>query len=429
MTKILLFLLLVSLSSPVAAFEKITLEAGDSQILSIPPETGLRLGQKNIVEVESLKDGRYRILAMRSGLVHVKAEGEDGTIKQSWLIEVLPRDPDHQWLLKDRWRSYFCEKAGISCAVESGVISGQTDDLSWLHQAKEACMKRQTCSFNVRLNEEGVRVWTDRLQAYAPSLSFDIKRDGRVLVKRDCEKNPHFEGLQKALQEAYGISPQSICQINSPETWTLEVLALANRKRQNEASNPLRWKLLELPIDEYPTAIIEGLSSRSDIQILAQPTLLMSPGSSVLLADGMEIQTISQTRESSEVSWKPVGFQLDLKFLETKDDQARFQINLRLSRAQDGARSLEASQVQTELWLPIGSFIQVGRIDATLTGNDESRVPWLSAIPLIGPLFTWTEESRGKSEVELFLRLKRSRWDDKINLPDADRKADSGGKE
>lgn len=422
-----LMILFLFLTGQAKALETIRLEPGESQVIALPAESGLRVSQKNILEIESLPKGRYRLLAMRSGLVHLKAESEDGTIRQSWLVEVLPRDPDHQWLRKDKWRLFFCDQPNVHCDEEAGLVSGQTDDLAWLHGARTQCSKRPACRFTVRLSELGIETWTERLRHYAPGLDLTIRDDGQVLAKRDCGKDPIYESLQKTLDESYGIPLQSVCAVKRPETWSLDVVTVAHRKRQSQASNPLHWKILELPPEENISAVIDGLSTSSDIHILAQPALLMSPGSSILLADGMEIQTVAVQRDSDELLWKPVGFQLDLKFLAIDEDQARFQLSLRLSRAQEGLRSVEASRMQTELWIGIDRFVQVGKMEASLSGNEESRIPWLSAIPLLGRLFTWTEESEGKSEVELYLRLRRA--DDLRNPAEMNRKADSDGTE
>ncbi|RYZ70366.1 MAG: hypothetical protein EOP09_06240 [Proteobacteria bacterium] len=65
-----------------------------------------------------------------------------------------------------------------------------------------------------------------------------------------------------------------------------------------------------------------------------------------------------------------------------------------------------SSEFASEVWIPQGQLLRVGRLQATLEGNEETRIPWLSAIPLLGELFRWTSDTKAKSQVDVLMRIR-----------------------
>ena len=140
----LLILLTLAPSSLWAISTKIYIETGQSQTLEIPAGASLQLSQKKVLEVELIGKTQIRLVALRSGVVILRAILGDS--ERSWLIEVLSRDGQSDWLLRSEWQSFFCAKDGVHCDLENKIISGESNDLSWFYEAKQLCKKKMPCT-------------------------------------------------------------------------------------------------------------------------------------------------------------------------------------------------------------------------------------------------------------------------------------------
>lgn len=405
---ILSFFLLFALTAISAeANRKIILEAGRDQVVRIPPASAVTASPKNIVEVEAAGKGEIRLIGLKSGVALVKATNEDSEV--SFVVEVLSRDSQGDWLLRSEWRSYFCSKKGIQCDVEQKVIAGQTDDLSWFFEARKICKSKMPCSWNVQLTEPSTFKAENDLQALYPELSFHLSPQGQLRIESTCEEKERkrLDQVIAAIEESYKVAPEVQCLLRTPDLWSIEVLVIAEREGSGEISNPLRWERIEFPSDQALQAFIAELSQDSRLRIVANPELNMSLGGTALLKDGQEIQTLAMQKDSEEILWKQSGFRLELKLLEFREGRARIKIHLNLSQPQAGLRTIDASEFATEVWIPQGRLIRIGRLKARLEGNEENRIPWLSAIPLLGALFRWESDTQAKSQVDVLLRIRQ----------------------
>ncbi len=400
------FILKFLLLAEIASSSKIYLEAGKSAVISIPSGSSLELNPKNILEVEASGKGQVRLIALRSGITLLKASSPEG--EKSWMIEVLPRDPQNDWLLRSEWQSFFCAKEGVRCDSEHKIIAGETEDINWFYEAKQLCKKKMPCTWQVELSIQALIKARLELRPWFGPLTFRIQADGQIQVDSACDESDK-KTLEKALsnlQESYHLTPQIHCLLKSPDLWLLDVLVIAEREGAGDISNPLQWKRIELPSKQPLQAFVAELSQNSKLKIVAQPELSLSLGGTAVLRDGQEIQTHAIQKDSEEILWKTSGFRLELKLLEFKQDLARIQIHMNLSQPQSGLRTIDASEFSSEVWIPLHQLLRIGRMQAKLEGTEENRIPWLSAIPLLGALFRWEGDTHSKSQIDIFLRIR-----------------------
>ncbi len=181
---------------------------------------------------------------------------------------------------------------------------------------------------------------------------------------------------------------------------------VAERAGSGEISNPLRWETIKIPSDKPFRAYVAELSQNNRLRIVANPEVSLSLGGTALLKDGQEIQTLAIQRDAEEILWKQSGFRLEIKFHELREGLARLAVHLNLSQPQAGLRTIDSSEFASDVWIPQGQLLRVGRLQATLEGNEETRIPWLSAIPLLGELFRWTSDTKAKSQVDVLMRIR-----------------------
>lgn len=388
---------------------RLILELGDFTRLSIPQGTSLHLSQKKILDLNDEGAGHYQIIALRSGIVFARAVDAQGQTLQTWLIEVLPKASEGRAdiLHHPRWRAMLCEESGIICDRES--LRGQSESLPWLHKARELCLKHPPCRWQAELSRGAQEHWAGRL---AQELSLPLVRvgvDGFVSLHMDCQ-NPDSkreEQLRRWLLDRYAAPSQVFCEARSSEHMSMEVLAIAHKSSDSSLSNPLQIGALRLLPSQPVEVFLRGLAMSRDTKILAQPHVAVNLGGSIELSDGIEFASTTVQHDQSIETWKQVGFQLQVKLLEQRSQQLRVQLSLQLSRPQEGQRSLDRSSLLTETWLDLDQLQLLGHIEAETDGFEESRIPWLSEIPLLGAFFRWRTQSLGKSQVYLLLRIKR----------------------
>ena len=257
-------------------------------------------------------------------------------------------------------------------------------------------------------------------------MDYKLSSDGQIQISSYCDDSDkkQLEKVISNLSESYHLSPQINCLLRSPDLWILDVLVTAEREGSGDISNPLQWERIEIPSTKPLHAFIAELSQKSKIHIVAQPELSLSLGGTAVLKDGQEIQTHAIQKDTEEILWKSSGFRLEIKLLEIKEGLARIQLKMNLSQPQAGLRTIDASEFASEVWIPQQKLQRIGRMQASLKGESESRIPWLSAIPVLGALFRWDSLAENKSQLDIFLRIRQgapsSNSDDRVDSPETE---------
>jgi len=402
----LLLLLFADLAWSVAMPERWELDIGEARRIRVDAQFSLRLSQKNILDVEEQSKGEYQIVAMRSGLVYLRAIDDKGAVQQSWIIDVASRSESEK---AERWKTLVCNEPGIRCDRESSQVLGQTDSLSWLHKARDICDKNPPCRFRATLTSESRNLLAQRISLELKAHQTFIDTEGFVFLESLClvPDPKRDEQWRQWIKERYGAPAQIRCQEQVDGRYRLEVVAVAQKSSGLDLDNPLHLGPIQLLPRENIDVFLQGLSLRSDTKILARPRLALNLGSALEVSDGMDIATLSPQRDQTLEIWKAVGFMLQVKLLEQRGDTVKVSLNLQISRPREGQRALDRSGMQTETWLTLDQLQMVGQIQARTAGFEESRIPWLGAIPLLGALFRWNVESTADSLVYLLLRLQK----------------------
>lgn len=389
-----------------ASSEKVVVEAGKSVVIGIPSGSTIDVNPKKLVEVESAGKGQLRLIGLKSGVAMLKATSENA--EKTFLVEVLSRDSQGDWLQRSEWQSYFCGRDGVRCETEDKIISGETSDVAWFFEARKICKAKMPCTWSVALNDSARFKAENNLKTLFPEVGFHLDGRGQIRVESQCEERDRkrLEQILAAVKDTYDVLPQVQCLLRTPDLWLLDVLVAAERDGSGDISNPLRWEKIAIPSDQPFRAFVAELSEKHSMRIVANPELSLSLGGTAILKDGQEIQTLAIQRDAEEILWKQAGFRLELKLLEFREGLARIQIHLNLSQPQSSLKTIDASEFASEVWIPQGKLLRIGRLQASLSGNEETRIPLLSAIPLLGELFTWRNDTKAKSQVDVLLRIR-----------------------
>ncbi|RZA25851.1 MAG: hypothetical protein EOP10_05530 [Proteobacteria bacterium] len=259
-----------------AASEKVIVEVGDGRILEIPSGSTLEVNPKKLLEVEAAGKGQIRILALKAGVAILKASSESN--EKSFLIEVLSRDNQGDWLKRTEWRNYFCSKDGIRCDLDNKVISGVTEDVTWFFEARKICKAKMPCSWTVRMNEASRIGVQSELKRVYDDLNFYLSDDAQIRIESLCEDKDkkRLDQVAANLKETYDVTPQIQCLQRTPDLWVLDVLVVAERAGSGEISNPLRWETIKIPSDKPFRAYVAELSQNNRLRLSPQSNVTRS---------------------------------------------------------------------------------------------------------------------------------------------------------
>jgi len=352
--------------------ERWDMEMGEARRIKLDPSWGLRLSQKNIVDVDEQAKGEYQIVALRSGLVYLRAVDAKGAVQQSWIVDVQSRSETEK---VDRWKSLVCNEPGIRCDDASSAVLGQSDSLSWLHKAREICDKNPPCRFRAALSMTARQLVAERISEELKAHKTSVDPDGFVILESPClvPDPKRDEQWRDWIKERYGAPTQVRCQEQVDGRFRLEVVAVAQKGSDSDLSNPLHLGPIRLLPQDSIEVFLQGLSHRSDTKILARPRLALNLGSSLEVSDGMDIATLAPQRDQTLEIWKAVGFMLQVKLVEQRGDTVKAAIHLQISRPRGDQRALDRSGMKTETWLTLEHLHVIGKIQAETPGFEKTR--------------------------------------------------------
>lgn len=181
-------------------------------------------------------------------------------------------------------------------------------------------------------------------------------------------------------------------------------------------------KMIELTVGGVPItlpnlgAIANALKTDEDVHILSTPQILTTDNEEATIIVGRNIPFKTKTTTSSDlnetfnsIEYRDVGLTLKITPHISKDRLVRLQISQELTAltgnpedVTDQPSTLKRSVETTVIVQDQNTIVIGGLIDDTLTGND-TGVPCLGNIPLMGNLFKTTSKSNTKTNLYIFM--------------------------
>lgn len=163
------------------------------------------------------------------------------------------------------------------------------------------------------------------------------------------------------------------------------------------------------------SATIRAAESRGNVSILSRPVLLASNNTEARLLVGSQrpfvqvsrsLPTDSPSRDQV-VQYRDVGTRLTVKPTINHDGYVTLQIQQEVSAAttetQFDAPIISTRETSTRVLLRTGQTVVIGGLRDLQDDRSRSGVPFLSSLPLVGPLFGGVRRSENATEFYLFL--------------------------
>jgi general secretion pathway protein D len=160
-------------------------------------------------------------------------------------------------------------------------------------------------------------------------------------------------------------------------------------------------------------AVIRAAASRGDVRIVSQPVLLASNNQEARLMVGsqrpfVQVSRVQPTDNASRdqvVQYKDVGTTLTVRPTINQDRYVSLAIQQEINQATDetqfDAPIISSREARTQVLVRDGQTIVLGGLRDRVKEQNQSGVPILSSIPLLGGLFG--HASRRSVETELYL--------------------------
>lgn len=168
--------------------------------------------------------------------------------------------------------------------------------------------------------------------------------------------------------------------------------------------------------DGVSTMLARLSASTSLINVLSNPTLVVRDGVSANITVGNDIPTVGSTTtnpntdtQSTTVVYRKTGVSLTVTPTINAQGLVILQIEQNISNTSDSGPSLEGSvsiferSLNTEVLAQSGQTILLGGLISENNSDNNSHVPGLHNLPLLGPLFKGVDRSKEKTELVIFI--------------------------
>jgi general secretion pathway protein D len=171
------------------------------------------------------------------------------------------------------------------------------------------------------------------------------------------------------------------------------------------------------------SAIVRALDATGRFKTISRPTVFTTNNKKAIIASGTEVpvpvNTISSgtggivggLAQQSNIQFKKVALQLEVVPLINSDKEVTLDIlqkldNLGATTIIDGnpIRNIDTRYIKTTVSAPNGSTIVLGGLITDRNDRNQSGLPILSRLPLVGGLFRNTQKNKAREELIILMR-------------------------
>lgn len=415
--KILSFILffIVSLDLESTPLSKLKMKPGDIEKLSFNIGNSLHVTRKNVVDLESLGNGQWRIVALKKGIVMLVEKTPSGEEVARYLVVVESKKNFKKGGLlsfDSSWLNAICKEKSILCDIDRNRISGEIDSWRQLYQLRKMCNLHEPCLFDVNLSSQGKSEFETYLKNLVGSWFFiDVKENGKAVLLGDC-KSSSLSSLKELVERLTGdgikkklLTVQCRNKL-AGKNYILKAKAFLLKEGEAEkfGVSSILGSSFSLSIDKdfQWDQNIQAFLQKNRSRIVGEPLMRLYAGKKAIAQSGSEI-AFRNDGDDPGIRWKRVGFWLEAKIHELEQRRYLLSYQLKLSSPQSSGQVLQSSGLTSETVMLEGVPRIVGEIDTTVLSSDKSSLPFFRKVPIIGPIFTGFQDSNVRTHLYLWM--------------------------
>ncbi len=402
MIKIFLILLF-----PLQVFSQITvLELGQSRTYQDIKDR-VWIEKSSLLKAEAMGSG-VRILAKQVGRSQVRINGH---------IETFEVIHPNQKVLYDQLQKLVSSKPGLHTDVEDGqvVIKGYVHDWkAW----KDLSENLGLASYQMKAElSENLK---ETLQNH---LDEDLKSQGLLSVnviqqpELEVRLNPQqasldrYQSYFKKMGIPVVLSTESLVMVPvvRVDITVVEMNKQFSRKIGLQPMASAQFQILphKLVSAENLMATLHLMENQGQAKMLASPNLICRSGKEAEFLAGGEIPIKIANFASQDIIWKKYGVLLKIKPLADSTGRISLSIETEVSSLGapiDGIPSIQSNRVSSQFDLSHSQVLALSGLLKNDEGHSESGLPFLSQLPILGPLFSSHDYHSHKTELVIFVR-------------------------
>ena len=151
--------------------------------------------------------------------------------------------------------------------------------------------------------------------------------------------------------------------------------------------------------------------SQNETKIIGEPVVFVGENDGSTVKSGGEIpyEKETDTRRGHSITWKEYGMQMDAQILAVKEMQILTTIDFQL-RHRQGEGNLSLNQIKTKAFLKLDRPSLIGTAQLSSADDNDTSVPFLASIPIVGPFFHLKKDSSSNSQLELWATISKVDW-------------------
>jgi hypothetical protein len=394
-----------------------TLAIGESQIIEIAGSSNVNVSRKGIIDVQYFDKDQWQVTALKEGIAIISVPGLPAAnrvfIQVTKNRVTTPQPPD--------FFEKICRRKGFLCDPETSLVQGEITDPSEFSWAKKLCQSIPKCDFQALLSDTAVKKLEQKLSTLLRG-RYDviIGQRGEAVVLVPCGERE----IKSTEQEIDALSGGMI------RTKMLTVVC-----RNQYLKTTYRFKSKILVVDDsdsiefgsaltgksklgfandrfqlFTEAEFRALSKTNNIRVAGEPVLRLVEGSETMIESGGEFPVIGKNSDAdkvAETTWKQYGLVLKVKAMSESDKNTLVHIDFAVRTPGGGSyqNNLQLNRLVSVVRAELGKPLVVGGVEIETGDTKEQSVPYLSLIPIIGPLFKLVSKERGHSKLFLWIVL------------------------
>ena len=399
---------------------EIDMRAGEQEILPFFTTNSLHVSRRGIVEVQYLNDNRWRVTALRKGIVMIMEKDNAGEIKRSVLVHVASSDEpkrahDQGLFAREELNAFFCGEKGVICDEGRKLLKGESSSWHWYRQARETCRRNAPCVFAVTLSEQASRQLKDSFQALlSPWFRMESVKNGVGVALADCPDDNKDELTALANHLTEGAVDRGELMVLCAGKFLARGFFLKAKVFVLSSDEAERFGLdLGETLSASSPAVLEKIFAflkHNKARLIAEPFLKLYSGVEGTLSSGSELRIEAETVRKKEY-WKKIGLAMTVKGFITGKDTLRVHYKIVLSNLHPSGddRIIQNSSASSLVDLAFAHPEIIGGMEAQSTHHGEQGIPYLRAVPIIGPLLRGIADGGDRNRLYIWLEASEDR--------------------
>lgn len=189
------------------------------------------------------------------------------------------------------------------------------------------------------------------------------------------------------------------------ESASSEVMSLG----LNQISNNL-YSLLKNDLNAFiGENLIHFENKKVKLSSIATPEIITRVNHKGEISIGSEIPFSQKSNDEYSTNWKFAGLKIQTK-IEKENDQYFLNIETELSRpiSNSNSSTISSNKTKSRIQINLNESLKIVDIGHQGIQSEDSSLPYLSKIPILGKLFSSTSEIESFKNIKLFVQLERS---------------------